>query len=258
MDKTALDEIVWGITPTIKSLKRNVKEAEYINYIIKLVSRKTGKKYKTILDIPCGEGRLHPYLRKYGYDVYGVDINARFIRKAREKYKKYATNYVTANMKSFSSDKKFDVVLCWFTSFGYLDEHSNLATLRVFSTHLRKGGLLLLNVLNQAWYVHRKATSSQSKEYEISENPGFLRLVTINVIRKGSHRYILHSSKTYKKVQHTLTLVRRFRQPIRLYAPKEITRMMKIVGIKTIYSFKCMSLNPGTKARNVLFVGVRS
>lgn len=61
-----LDEKKDVLTP-----KRNKKEIKIIERFI--------KNKKTVLDIPCGYGRISNGLSAKGYDVTGVDINKFFI-----------------------------------------------------------------------------------------------------------------------------------------------------------------------------------
>ena len=213
MNRTELDEISWSIHPKIKSAERNKAEAAYIDSVMRFVGRKTGKTHKTILDVPCGTGRLHAYLRRYGYNVSGIDTNEAFIISARKKYRKYMTDYHTANMKSFRLNRKFDVVLCWFTSFGYLGRQNDLLTVKSFACHLNDSGILLLHVLNEEWYS-KEWENAHKKNYEINEGRKFLRLASTSLSRKKGHLYLSHSSRIYKKSNGNLLLSRKFKQAI--------------------------------------------
>lgn len=256
MDQTEMDEVTWGINQWIKPSTYTIKEADYINSVIRLVGREIKRKYTTLLDVPCGEGRLHSRLRSLGYEVYGVDINPKFIKRAKERYKRYSTDYLTANMKSFRLNRKFDVVLCWFGSFGYLSESDNMAALKAFSKHLNKDGILIVDVLNKDWFAAN--TRVHEKHLTISEHPRFLRLVTGFLVNKRGHRYFMHTSKIYGKTGDNLKLVKRFRLPMRLYEPSEMNMLLQRVGIRTIHKFELMSLKQGAKAQHIVFVGVRT
>jgi 2-polyprenyl-3-methyl-5-hydroxy-6-metoxy-1,4-benzoquinol methylase len=47
------------------------KEGYYISRVIRLFERKLKEDYSSILDVACGNGRLHSFLRKNGFDVFG-------------------------------------------------------------------------------------------------------------------------------------------------------------------------------------------
>lgn len=245
MDNTEIDEITWSIHAKIFPSARSAKEAAYLNTIIRKVGGKAKNKYVTMLDVPCGEGRLDNHFRRYGYKVYGIDLNPRFIKAAKEKHPKYSNNYFAANMKSFRLNKKFDIILCWFTSFGYLNEKDNLLTLKNFSKHLNKGGLLIIDVANKDWYV-----ANNRNLYEIDEYRNFLRLVISYLVKKGNKVYLLHTSKIYKKLGKNgknLQLIKSFKQPIRLYGVKEMVELLDKVGIKV--KFKLLN-KAGRKVKN--------
>ena len=58
-----------------KPEKQNVIETHYINFLIKLGKSNVKRGLKKVLDIPCGIGRHHKYLREFGCEVYGADVN---------------------------------------------------------------------------------------------------------------------------------------------------------------------------------------
>jgi SAM-dependent methyltransferase len=55
----------------------------------------------TILDIHCGYGRHHKYLRSCGYEVFGVDISEELINKAKSIYPEYKESYFVGDMRYF-------------------------------------------------------------------------------------------------------------------------------------------------------------
>jgi ubiquinone/menaquinone biosynthesis C-methylase UbiE len=97
---------------------------------------------KTILDIGCGTAEHHLYLKNEFY-LDGLDINEGFIPIARSKNQDGA--YYVGDMTAFSLDKKYDVILCLFSSIGYVKTIDKLeSTLHCFSDHLAQGGLVIL------------------------------------------------------------------------------------------------------------------
>jgi ubiquinone/menaquinone biosynthesis C-methylase UbiE len=97
---------------------------------------------KRLLDVACGTGEHLKYLRQY-YDVTGVDRSPAMLKLARIKLP--GLEFFRGNMLSFHLRRKFDLILCLFSSIGYLQNYSNLQkTLRNFSRHLVSGGVLLI------------------------------------------------------------------------------------------------------------------
>ena len=93
----------------------------------------------------CGVGRLHPFLRELGIEVFGLDRNKIFIQEAINRTKNEG-NYYIADMRDFSLRQKFDVILLWSTALPIKKELKEILTLS--NKHLRKKGLLILDVPN--------------------------------------------------------------------------------------------------------------
>jgi SAM-dependent methyltransferase len=99
---------------------------------------------QSILDVGCGTGEHARLLAQhYGYHVDGVDIEPEFVRLAREKNPD--GQFWQVDMRAFDTGKEYDVVLCLFSSIGYVKTLDGVrATLANFSSHLRDDGLILL------------------------------------------------------------------------------------------------------------------
>ncbi len=104
-----------------------------------------------LLDIGCGYGRISNLLARKGIHVVGIDNN--------KKYLEYAINaaealgvkvsYRIGDMRNLELYDSFDRVLLWFNSFGYFpDIENNLVLTGAFNV-LRKGGFLLLDLMNR-------------------------------------------------------------------------------------------------------------
>jgi 2-polyprenyl-3-methyl-5-hydroxy-6-metoxy-1,4-benzoquinol methylase len=125
------DKFIWDIEKFDE--EANFLEAVYIDAIIKFAAWKNCDNYRKILDIPCGFGRLHKYLREFGYEVWGIDYSEELIREAKKKFPEHKDFYIRCDMRDLREVKeKFDVVLNWFTSFGYFSEKENFKVLRNF------------------------------------------------------------------------------------------------------------------------------
>ena len=102
---------------------------------------------KNILDIGCGTAEHHKYLKDI-YRVDGVDLNQKFIEIAKAKNE--AGKYVVADMRNFILDQKYDVILCLFSSIGYLKSLSDIVkTLSRFAEHLNPNGLAIV----EPWFT---------------------------------------------------------------------------------------------------------
>jgi SAM-dependent methyltransferase len=115
------------------------KEAKILKDTIeKLGSKKSG----TLLDVGCGTGEHLKYLSS-DFDCTGLDINRRMIQIAKSKVPE--AEFKVANMMDFGFRSKFDVVICLFSSIGYVQSFHNLVkTLENFSGHLNDTGLVVV------------------------------------------------------------------------------------------------------------------
>jgi SAM-dependent methyltransferase len=97
---------------------------------------------RSVLDVACGTGE-HDRFLSAEYRVDGIDLNPEFIRIA--KIKNPAGDYCVADMVHFELRKRYDVIICLFSSIGYVQTIENLhATLASFQRHLKNGGVMLI------------------------------------------------------------------------------------------------------------------
>ena len=113
---------------------------------------------KDILDIGCGTGE-HAYrlADQYNYRVDGIDIEPALIDLAKKKHP--SGTFTVADMKDFRQPKRYDVLLCLFSSIGYIDSLENLQmTIRNFMSHLKQDGLLVV----EPWFEPGVMTGEKS------------------------------------------------------------------------------------------------
>jgi SAM-dependent methyltransferase len=105
-----------------------------------------------VLDCPCGDGRVGIHLARRGIRYTGLDINPRFIRRARERFaaEGVAGSFLLRDMRELDDEERFDAVLNWFNSFGYYDAETDLLVLQRLAMALRTGGRLLLEAPNRS------------------------------------------------------------------------------------------------------------
>jgi SAM-dependent methyltransferase len=98
----------------------------------------------SVLDAPCGAGRLALALGRRGYDVTGVDWSVDFLDRARATAGADAITWHQGDMRDLPWRGRFDAAFCVGNSFGYLDDEGNAAFLRAVATSLKPGGRFLL------------------------------------------------------------------------------------------------------------------
>ena len=135
----------------VYSFKDYKKEAEEITAIIKAKRPDC----KTILDIACGTAEHHKYLKE-NFEIDGIDINEKFIEIAKQK--NLNGTYSIADMAKFDLDKKYDVVICLFSSIGYLRSFDSIVSaLKCFNRHLNPKGLTII----EPWFTAENSLGSR-------------------------------------------------------------------------------------------------
>jgi len=255
------DKVRWHIKEREKTSK---EEAVYISQVIDFFRKKLKEKYRSILDVACGNGRLHPFLRKFGFEVFGVDSSQELIEEARRRFPNYAKNYIIADMRKFDLKREFDVALSWFTSFGYFEDKENLIVFKNTNKHLREKGLLLLDIPNAP--VRMKEI--QSHPIFLLRQGNFLEIVENKIENSGKQKFwVLKQTfyvierKSFPTRMNVLLLkfLRKEKRRVRLYSLQEITELLKRANFKVIKVFDSMSFNSiNEKTRQMLVVAQKT
>lgn len=239
------DYIRWHI------FHRKKYSKEEANYIAKIIRKFLKKKNISILEVACGNGRLHPFLRKAGFDVYGIDNSKELIKEAKRKYKKFADKYFIADMRNFELDKKFDVALSWFTSFGYFNDKGNFIVLKNINKHLKNNGILLLDIPNR---IVKFDEIQRFKSYVLTEKR-FFEIVFNKLEKRGKEIFWTLDQDFYLKRRKNLYFIKRVKTKVRLYSLKEITNLLRRSKFKILKVFASKSFeNFDEKKHNRMFI----
>jgi SAM-dependent methyltransferase len=96
---------------------------------------------QSILDVGCGTAEHLRFLS--GYRMVGLDIDPTFIRLAKGKIP--SAEFHVGDMRRFRLGLRFDIILCLFSSIGYLlEDESIVSALSCFKNHLQPGGAILI------------------------------------------------------------------------------------------------------------------
>ncbi|MEO7095484.1 MAG: methyltransferase domain-containing protein, partial [Polyangiales bacterium] len=115
------------------------------------------EKGATILDLGCGPGEQAVRLAKRGYEVIGIDLSLAMLARAADEATELQQriNFVQGDMRDLTFEDAFDGVYCWGTTFGYFDEQKNIEVIQKVHKALRRGGRLLLDVVNRDYIIGR-------------------------------------------------------------------------------------------------------
>jgi SAM-dependent methyltransferase len=97
-----------------------------------------------ILDVACGAGRHAIPLARAGYRVAGVDISADFLERAR-RASDVAIEWHQRDMRDLPWKGRFDGVLCFGNSFGYLGRAGTRASIASIAGAMKQGARFVLD-----------------------------------------------------------------------------------------------------------------
>ncbi len=161
----------------IYSNKPYSEDVKYQNSLIKKYKKSKGKDF---LEVACGTGRyLEIYEKKY--DCVGIDLNEGMLSVAKKRVKK--AKLLQGNMIDFKLNKQFDVIVCLFSSIGYIHKISDLnKTVQNFADHLKPGGVIIISPwLSKKAYKAGTVYLGTYRDEKIS----LARMTTTKLIKKN-------------------------------------------------------------------------
>src|SRR5262245_37901160 len=110
--------------------------------VIDLIERHRSSPGRSLLDVACGTGGHIEYL-KGPYDVTGLDLDEEMLAVARGRHP--GIPFHRGDMASFDLGRRFDAVICLFSSIGYVRTEERLRkAVAAMRRHLLVGGVLVL------------------------------------------------------------------------------------------------------------------
>ena len=105
--------------------------------------RRANPECRTVLDVACGTGEHARLLAAQGFDVDGMDLDPAFVRIAQQKHP--AGRFFEGDMSDFRLQRRYDAVLCLFSSIGYLQTLDRVSrAINCFREHLAPGGVIMI------------------------------------------------------------------------------------------------------------------
>ncbi|HSL44665.1 MAG TPA: class I SAM-dependent methyltransferase [Anaerolineales bacterium] len=146
------------------------------NKIYQIVQERKHSKGKALLDVACGTGVHAGYLSKY-YQVEGLDLDRTMLAVAKKKHPKI--RFHQGDMTSFDLRRQFDVIVCLFSSIGYVKTKTRLQkAIQNMANHLLPGGVLLI----EPWFTSEQWHPGRTHIIEI--NKPELKIVRMSLSRQ--------------------------------------------------------------------------
>ncbi len=128
----------------IYSFKDYEAETAVITEIIDREKRSSGNR---LLDVACGTGLHMEYLDRR-FDVEGLDLDEEILVYARQRLPGKVFHH--GDMSAFDLEDTFDVVICLFSSIGYIKTIEKLeSAISCMAHHLVPGGVLIV----EPWFT---------------------------------------------------------------------------------------------------------
>lgn len=135
-------------------------EANKAHKIIQKYKKANGK---SLLDVACGTGLHASLLSKY-YQVEGLDLDPAMLAVAKKKHPKIP--FHQGDIIDFDLGRQFDVIVCLFSSIGYVRTKSRLQkAIKNMGRHLLPGGILLIEpwFTPEQWHPGRTSMTEVNK-----------------------------------------------------------------------------------------------
>ena len=213
-----------------------------------------------ILDVACGTGTHCIELSQRGHSCVGIDVSPEMIQEATSKTvdlpDEKRSRFLVQDMRSLDLEGKFDIAICMFGGFGYLDSDEDLK--RFFQglrKYLKLGGLFLFEFWNvgglkgSPYKTWGKAPLDDGAFYVLSESRYDFDQSVLNI----SMEYLIHREGGMVDVfteDHRM----------RIYSLSEIRRLLSANDIELLELYdgrRMESLAPPSKDTFRIFTAAR-
>jgi len=167
-----------------------------------------------VLDLCCGSGRHLAHLLKASHHVVGLDYSEHLLELAKDLVGEKA-QLVRGDMRDLPFDESFDVVMNYFTSFGYfMENEENQRVVDNVCKALKPGGRFFIDYMNKEYVLASIESESHrfEQEFEIVEK----RWVDDARQRVNKLTQVLKDGKEIKQSSES----------VQLYTEKEFTDLL--------------------------------
>jgi len=216
------------------------REASIVKELIERYKTSPGN---SLLDVGCGTGKHLQYLTDK-FDCVGMDVSEKMLEQARRNVR--GSKFVQGDMVHFNLGRQFDVILCLFSSIGYVRTYSRLGmTVKNFARHLKTGGVTII----EPWLT--KSTIKVGHVHVLVQGTNDLKVVRVDYTGVKGDMTVLDERIIVAERNKGIATYKD-RMVMGLFEQDEFLRLMKQAGLRARSLKK--SLAPGRG----LYVGTKS
>jgi SAM-dependent methyltransferase len=207
-----------------------------------LIAKHKRSKGRALLELACGTGS-HAALLAKRFDVVATDLNQGMLKVARRKSK--AVDFVRADMAKLELGRQFDVVLCLFSSIGYLGTYARLQrTIAGIARHLAPGGVCII----EPWFTRDSYLPGKPNVGVMGDDELRIARVSVSEVRGLLSVMDMHYliAERGKRVRHYVD-----RHELAMFEPDRFLRYMIEGGMRARF------LKHGLMRDRGLYVGVK-
>jgi ubiquinone/menaquinone biosynthesis C-methylase UbiE len=208
-----------------------------------LIAKHKRSRGRALLELGCGTGE-HARLLARRFDVVALDLNEGMLEVARRKTK--AVKFVRADMAGFELRRRFDVVVCLFSSIGYLKTYARLqSAIERIGRHLVPGGVAVI----EPWFTRKSYLAGTPHAGVMGNDDVRIARVSVSRVRGMLSVMDMHYlvAERGKSVRHHVD-----RHELAMFEPSRFLRYMTAAGMQARF------LKHGLMRERGLFVGVKA
>lgn len=186
----------------------------------------------SLLDVPCGDGRIAIELAARGFRVTGVERQPEMLARARREAARrgHEVEWIEQDMWSLSPGSSFDAAICPWTSLGYGSREQDQDFLSSVGRSLVENGLFLFE-------THVYETLLHAFEEQVARRAGDILVVEERDFDVEAGR--LYTDWTFVGEQGS----ERRGSAMQLYTVRELDQMLARAGMKTVASWGSWDLD---------------
>ena len=182
---------------------------------------------RTVLDVACGTGEHARILRdQYRFEVDGIDLDDKFVSLAQRKNPE--SNFSRVDMVVFDLGKTYDVVMCLFSSIGYVKTLDRVTqALERFESHTNDCGLILV----EPWFAPEAITPGRIfLNTAQSEDLSIVRMGYSQVHGRISTLHFEYLIGSHGRIEHEVE-----KHELGLFTTDEMKRCFKDAGLEASF-----------------------